>query len=53
MREDGFFNKDFEFNFKNADAIVILTEWEEYLTIDWGRVYKMMKRPSWLLIQEE
>ena len=43
-----FFNKDFEFNFKNADAIVILTEWEEYLTIDWGRVYKMMKRPSWL-----
>ena len=43
-----FYNKDLELNFKNADAIVILTEWDEYLEINWEHTYKIMKRPSWL-----
>ena len=43
-----FYNKDLEINFNNADAIVILTEWDEYLEINWEHTYKIMKRPSWL-----
>ena len=32
----------------DADAIVILTEWEEFKTIQWDLVSQMMRKPSWL-----
>ena len=35
-------------SFKNADAIIILTEWEEYASIDWGKVSKIMRQPAWI-----
>ena len=31
-----------------ADAIVILTEWEDYLKINWLEISNLMRRPSWL-----
>ena len=34
--------------FKNADAILILTEWEEYSHIDWEDAAKLMRPPSWV-----
>ena len=34
--------------FKDADAIVILTEWEEYTKLDWNKIYNLMRKPSWV-----
>ena len=31
-----------------ADAIVILTKWEDYLKINWLEISNLMRRPSWL-----
>ena len=32
----------------DADAIVILTEWNEFKKINWEEISKIMRRPSWL-----
>ena len=34
--------------FVNADAVVILTEWEEYTKIDWEMASIKMRKPSWI-----
>ena len=31
-----------------SDAIVILTEWKEFKSIDWYNISKLMRKPSWL-----
>ena len=33
---------------EGADAIVVLTEWEEYSLIDWENISKRMRKPSWV-----
>ena len=33
---------------ENADAIVILTEWQEFKTIDWALIERKMKKDSWV-----
>jgi len=33
---------------KGADAIVVLTEWEEYSVINWEKIGKDMRKPSWV-----
>tara|TARA_B100000242_G_scaffold272996_1_gene226279 strand:- start:167 stop:1603 length:1437 start_codon:yes stop_codon:yes gene_type:complete len=33
---------------ENADAILILTEWETYFKIDWTLVSKKMRNPAWI-----
>ena len=33
---------------KGADAIVVLTEWEEYTKIDWELISKLMRKPAWI-----
>tara|TARA_A100001011_G_scaffold138194_1_gene145848 strand:- start:2662 stop:4098 length:1437 start_codon:yes stop_codon:yes gene_type:complete len=33
---------------KDADAVLILTEWSEYLTIEWQEMYKIMRKPAWI-----
>jgi len=38
------FNKCFE----EVDAIVIMTEWEEFKFINWQEVAQMMRKPSWV-----
>ena len=49
-REYGFwkFSQNIYDSFKNADAILILTEWEEYSKINWNKASKSMKRPAWV-----
>lgn len=32
----------------NADAIVILTEWKEFASLNWSELYAGMRKPSWL-----
>ena len=31
-----------------ADAIIILTEWEEFKKIEWSKISKLMRKPSWI-----
>lgn len=33
---------------KDAHAIVILTEWDEFKVLDWKKIYKNMKKPAFL-----
>ena len=37
-----------EDSFNQADAIVILTEWDEFKTINWHCAYQKMRKPAWL-----
>ncbi len=32
----------------DADAIVIATEWEEFKSLDWSKISKLMRSPKWL-----
>ena len=34
--------------FKNAHAIIILTEWEEFRNMNWNKIAKEMVLPSWV-----
>ena len=34
--------------FENAHAVVVLTEWDEYKSIDWDYVANQMARPAWV-----
>ena len=31
-----------------TDAIVVLTEWAEYSNINWDKIAKLMRKPSWI-----
>ena len=42
------FSRDFEEVFTDADAVIILTEWDEYLRIDWKKLSLLMQKPSWV-----
>ena len=42
------FSDDIYDSIKNADAVLVLTEWEEYTNIDWTKVSKLMRKPSWI-----
>lgn len=33
---------------QNADAVLILTEWDEFKYIDWAKIAASMRQPSWL-----
>ena len=32
----------------NSDAIVVLTEWNEFNNINWNCLYELMRKPSWI-----
>ena len=42
------FNTNLNECVKNADAIVILTAWDEYKELDFKRLSKLMRKPSWV-----
>ena len=42
------FSNTIEKTFIDADAILILTEWEEYSRINWEEAYKKMRKPAWV-----
>ena len=31
---------------KDADAIVVMTDWKDYLALDWAKIYKSMRKPA-------
>ena len=33
---------------KDADAIIIITEWDIYKKINWQKISKVMRKPSWV-----
>ena len=35
-------------SFNNADAALILTEWDEYSNIEWSKASQKMRRPAWV-----
>ena len=39
---------DLSASFKDADAVVLLTEWSEYKKINWEDVSGKMRKPSWI-----
>lgn len=43
-----FFSNNIQDTYINADAIIILTEWENYKTINWTEVNKKMRSPAWI-----
>ncbi len=34
--------------FKDCDAVIVLTEWQEFSFIDWVKCAKVMRKPSWV-----
>ena len=42
------YTNDLKSAFKDADAIIILTEWKNYLKINWEMMSILMRRPSWV-----
>ncbi len=42
------YSEDIYFSAKGADAIIILTEWNEYSLIDWKLLSNSMRKPSWV-----
>ena len=42
------FSKDFKFIFQDSDAVIILTDWEDYKSLDWDKYIKLMRKPSWI-----
>ena len=42
------YSKDIYIASENADAIVIVTEWDEYQHIDWNKVSKLMRKPAYV-----
>ncbi len=43
-----FYTKNHEDTFKNSDAAIFLTDWEEYRNINWKHVSQMMRKPAWI-----
>ena len=33
---------------KDSDAIIILTEWEEFKKLDWEKLFYLMRKPGWI-----
>ena len=50
ISEVGFwkFSRDIYEAVVNADAVVLLTEWDEYKNLDWEMISKKMRPPSWV-----
>ena len=42
------FNQDLISSFRDADAAVLLTEWPNYLNLDWQLISSLMRSPAWI-----
>ena len=40
--------KNYQDTFKNSDAAIFLTEWDDYKKINWQQVSKVMRKPAWI-----
>ena len=46
-------SESIEESLKNADAAVILTEWEEFFNIEWNLYSESMRKPAWIFDSRE
>ena len=42
------YEKDIYKSAKNADAIIIITEWQEYKGLNWQKLSSLMRKPAWI-----
>ena len=42
------FQKNINKVFNDVDAIIVLTEWEIYKSLNWLEIYPLVRRPSWV-----
>ena len=42
------FEKDIFKSATNADAIIIITEWQEYRELNWQKLSNLMRKPVWI-----
>ena len=33
---------------EGVDAILVLTEWEEFRNLEWDTIFKFMRKPAWV-----
>ena len=33
---------------EGTDAVIIITEWDEFKNLDWERLSKLMRSPAWV-----
>ena len=33
---------------ENVDAVIVLTEWNEYIHLNWNKLSKLMRQPAWV-----
>ena len=33
---------------EGADAVIVLTDWDEFRTLEWNKIYKIMRKPAWV-----
>ena len=45
---DWYFSRNINDITKLADAVVVLTEWQEYANLDWSFIAKGMRNPAWI-----
>ena len=45
---DWIFDKNIKSACTESDAVVILTEWENYYKVDWQEIELVMRKPSWI-----
>ncbi len=43
-----FFSENIETAVKESHAVIILTEWEQYIKLNWQEIGSLMKSPSWI-----
>ena len=43
-----FFANSISESLNGADAVILLTEWDEYTSIDWREASDIMRKPSWV-----
>ncbi len=48
IQNEWIFSNSIEDAAKDTDAIIILTEWEEFKYINWEELSKIMRKPTWI-----
>ena len=48
LKNNVLFEKNISKAANKADAIIILTDWDEYKNINWDKIYQKMRKPAWL-----
>ena len=48
IEKNVFVNDDAYENCKNSHAIAVLTEWDEFISYDWEKIYKNMNKPAFI-----